>query len=521
MDHLLIAALRRVVHTAAVVLLLSASFPARAAEIGFNKFELVQQYLGTASAGDGSERYRKVTVAMARKSMADARDVGVTFFRASATGYTPSSPGSRGDLDAWLSNPARHWAQVDLMMADLDAAGLRLVPTFIWNARQFPALAGETVRDLVVDPKSQSYQLAVRYIREFVGRYRRRPTILFYELTNEMNLLADLDLAGRCTRQHTNQPRGNHCSTEANFSTQELIAFTSRLATVIRQVDPSRRISSGYDVPRRAAEHLRAVPEWSQGGPDWTADSREQLQRNLVEIHENIDIISVHLYPGTENTRFGNTDPASASLLEEVHRIARRAGKPLFVGEFSDGSLLDARPDAFTARMLGRIVELNVDYSAYWTWQFYQNSLSSTRDTPATKSSLEPGIADGLLRKIRQAAGKSAAPVAARNDTTPPRLVLTWPLECAKVTSTEQKVHALASDDSGAVRAVEVLVDGTAVATLTNPPFEAVVNVRGLAPGEHLLTVRASDLAGNVATSGTNILVEADSGVRCARSFPQ
>ena len=59
--------------------------------IGLNKFDLLKQYTGLASGGDGSTRYRKVTQAMGRKAIADARDAGVTYLRVAATGFAPSA----------------------------------------------------------------------------------------------------------------------------------------------------------------------------------------------------------------------------------------------------------------------------------------------------------------------------------------------------------------------------------------------------------------------------------------------
>ncbi len=47
--------------------------------IGLNKFDLFLQYLGHASGGDGSAAYRVVTREMARKAIADAKNLGVGF----------------------------------------------------------------------------------------------------------------------------------------------------------------------------------------------------------------------------------------------------------------------------------------------------------------------------------------------------------------------------------------------------------------------------------------------------------
>jgi hypothetical protein len=503
-------------HNALIAALVLFGPPASGVEIGFNKVELLQQYLGTASGGDGSERYRKVTIAMARKAMADARDLGVPFLRFAAAGYSPIQHGGDSDLKLWMSDPARHWEQVDRLFSDADAVGLRVVPTFIWNVHQFPALTGETVRDLLTNAQSRSSLLAARYIREFVGRYSKRRTILFYELTNELNLSADLDLVKRCSQGAYPFPP---CSTVASFSTAEMVAFTGRLAFLLRQLDGERKISSGFDVPRRAAEHLRARPEWSAEGGDFSLDSKEQFGRNLLGIHEALDIISVHLYPTQENARFGAADPTATALLDEVYKIAKESGKPLFVGEFGDPERSDARPDAYNVRMLHRIVRLQVDYSAMWAWQYYQTSLHSTRDSEATRANLEPGATDELLKTIREI-NRGRAAEGDTADLNAPRIVLTWPLACAAA-KPQQLVHVVASDDSGKLRTVEFLLDDILVASASSAPYATTIPMRDAAPGEHTIIARASDGAGNVARATVTVVVGRARNSVCRRIHAQ
>jgi Cellulase (glycosyl hydrolase family 5) len=490
--------------------------------IGFNKFELTTQYTGKASGGDGSLRYRNVTSAMARKALADAHELGVRFVRISATGFAPAAYGRSSDLDLWTKDPISYWQYLDVMFDDLDAAGLQVVPTFIWNVSQFPAMNNETVRDLVTNSKSASYQMAERYVREFIQRYKGRKTILFYELTNELNLGADLDTVGRCSRDTAPPAAAPLCKPKGNYTTDEMIAFTKRLAAVVRQADGSRQISSGFSVPRPAAEHLRARPEWVNGTADFTPDSVEQYQRNLADIHSAVDIISVHLYPGLGNSRFGDSNPKSVSLLEHTQKAAIKAGKPLFVGEFGDSERLDARPDSYTVRMLDKLVELKVPYSAIWAWQFYQRNPYQTRDNKDTAYSLEPGFTDELNQKVAQANSRLGnAPLKrAAKDSLPPRLVLTWPLECTLAKSL-QGAHAIVSDDSGHVAGVEFLVEDKVVAQIAKPPYTVVIKAGELRPGEHSLKARAFDDAGNVSTSEITLVVGAARGSKCKSVHPQ
>ena len=185
--------------------------------VGFNKFDLVLQYLGRASGGNGTTRFQKVTQAMARKSIVDARNIDVTLFRVSATGFDPVAFGHPGDLDLWRVNPGAYFALFDRMMADLEANNVQIIPVFVWNPTQFPAMANETLDALITDPNSGSYQLLTSYVTEFAERYYDHRMLYFYELTNELNLLADLDMVQSCRRDFGDSEM---CAHMGNFSSE-------------------------------------------------------------------------------------------------------------------------------------------------------------------------------------------------------------------------------------------------------------------------------------------------------------
>lgn len=224
---------------AVVVLVPTAASACDQFTIGMNKFDLALQYVGRASGGDGSPAYTRVTRAMARKAINDAARAGVTYFRISAPGYKPH------DLDLWVKDPTQYWASLDQMMADLRAAGICVVPVLAWNPVQFPTLTHESVSAMVEDPKSASWQLLERYVRDFVGHYRNSGNLLFYELTNELNNHADIDADAVCRRKKS----ADNCIAVSNFSTEQMNRFTARFASLIRSLDGAHKISSGFTLP--------------------------------------------------------------------------------------------------------------------------------------------------------------------------------------------------------------------------------------------------------------------------------
>jgi hypothetical protein len=477
--------------------------------IGANKFDLFMQYLGTASGGDGSDRYRRVTQAMAKKAIADANDIGLRYFRISASGYAPSAFGKRGDLDMWSKNRAAYWALFDQMMDDLQRIGMRIVPVFVWNASQIPAMTGESVAQMLRNPESKSYRLLVEYVREFAQRYRAHPALYFYELTNELNLSADLDQIKRCRTQRFSEL----CGPKANFSTEDVIRFSTRFAEVIRSIDRTHHISSGFSVPRSAAQHLRRQPEWSQKGPDWKPDSLEELQKYLADVHKGVDIISVHLYSAKEGLRFGAKEGEEGRLLEAVKQAADRIGKPLFVGEFGEPDPRKAKEGSFTFRILDKLVDLRVPYSAIWAWEFYQRTPHTAYDNQDDGFNLEPGFTDLILAKLVDANRKlgNRAVSKAEPDKVPPRVVLTWPLDCAPVKG-RQDIHAVASDNNGAVQRVEFWLGEKKLETDTRPAYQGTLNADGIKRGEYDLKAKAYDVAGNHAEFSSRILVKMNQG---------
>lgn len=90
--------------------------------------------------------------------------------------------------------------------------------------------------------------------------------------------------------------------------------------------------------------------------------------------------------------------------------------------------------------------------------------------------------------------------VTPRPDTEPPMVSLVQPLDGARLMGSAT-LSATASDDIGVTR-VEFFAEGTtSLGAATASPWEAVVDTTTLSEGLHVLTARAFDAAGHVATS--------------------
>jgi hypothetical protein len=152
-----------------------------------------------------------------------------------------------------------------------------------------PSLTHETVRDLITNRQSASYHLLKKYIGEFVNRYKYRDTIAFYDLTGEFNSRADIDLLRTC--ENTSGAGNVRCQPlSENFTTAEMIGFSTNLASYIRTLDSTRLISTGYTLPRRSAEHLR---ESHSGNASLVLGmkTRWRSSRKTSKIHSKVSIL--------------------------------------------------------------------------------------------------------------------------------------------------------------------------------------------------------------------------------------
>jgi hypothetical protein len=445
MTHIQSLLIGGLILVSALLCLLLQGTPAKAGQLGANAIYLMSNYVPHS---EESEAYRFIRRQMAKKAIGDAHAAGLTFLRVDLSGSRPINfEDNVNDLAIWQHDPNRFWSAADEMFDDLDQAGMRIVPTLAWSIIQFPALGGDDLLTFLRNPGSQSRVLFTRFVTDFVTRYKNGQTILFYELSNEWNLFSDIDVEVTC------QP-GKRCVWH-NFNTDDLLAFARSVVSLVKSLDPSRKISSGYSLPRPAATHLRS-------GAGWINDSIEEFKQYLLYISEPFDIVGVHIYPPTD--RFGLPPEQPSEFISVVMSAVRSVGKELFIGEFGDSG---ATP--FLREFLRAIVDQRVDYAAIWVWEFYQSSTYEAHNTEPSRFSIEPGYYDDLIALLAQTE-QSLGHQPATKASDPPSVILTWPLPCAKLDQSTN-LAAVASAGIRGVKSVEFSVNGKPLAMLSAPPF--------------------------------------------------
>lgn len=317
--------------------------------VSVNKFDLFLRFL------EGGEAKQQAV-----QAIEEAAKQGFTVIRFAGVGFYPSH------MRNW-ANEKVYWGAFDELVQIAKRYGVRLIPVINWNLYLFPDMANECVQDMLTNPDSRSRQYLWVYTYQLVSRYKNEPTVLFWELTNEMNLGADLEFQfpyGRSDLNPTHEGTAFMRLRRDNFTTEQMIPFLKEWATFIKQIDPNHLIGSGFSAPRPAAQHLRRA----MGKGDWTADSEQEMEIYLRDTHPDpIDLISIHFYRQHDNLRFGNKDEDSAQVLAVFKRAAERIGKPLYIGETGDDYA--QRPNApFLRNVLEQVKKLDISLTLVWNW---------------------------------------------------------------------------------------------------------------------------------------------------------
>jgi thermitase len=141
--------------------------------------------------------------------------------------------------------------------------------------------------------------------------------------------------------------------------------------------------------------------------------------------------------------------------------------------------------------------------------------LTSTTTTPSfafnwnsTTVANGPHKLTVIANEASGVSGQASVPVSVNNltpDTTPPSVGISNPANASTVAGLVP-VQGSATDNVGVVN-IQLLVDGTLTGTTSSSPFSFNWNSSLAANGSHILTVKASDAAGNVGQAATTVNV--------------
>ena len=371
---------------------------------------LVQALWNVWAGGDG-------LAATAAAAQAACAGRGFTTLRVAGSPFWPI------EWATYKANKTAFFEQARQGMEALVAGGCtRIIVTLFWNIFALSDLHGEPLGALTAGARgagaSTSYAASLAYIDEFVGAFKAMPQVAAWELTNEFNLLYDLDQSGstNCCAPSKGTPASR--TRADNVSTSDGGSLLTAWASRIRSVDPTRPISSGHGIPRPSAMHLR--DSYHAPGRDWTPDTLPEFYAIFAQVAECCEWASAHVYPGADNARWNRTGAEDARMLFYLQAATAAAAaaqaRPtrLLVGEFgqlpADG-VDPAAPRPFVDALLQALattqppgVQGVTEAALLWVWEF-----GSQNGTENRGWAVWPGVTQGLVDALQAFNGGSVS----------------------------------------------------------------------------------------------------------------
>ena len=298
----------------------------RDSAVSVNIVDLLWSYAGLTT---GNASFARDTM------FAACQQRNFTFIRFAALPYWPR------DISAlYFADPSGYWKLMDAIVADATTASCRLMPSLFWNMLAIADVyhePGGVVYDPALGP-SEARSAMAEFAAAFATRYNSSATIIAWETGNEYNLIYDLNMTEQqpfiCTACGSPAAR-----TQAdNVSTAGGVAWQQYMTKVLREADPmGRPVSSGHAMARpdatwRRENYAAAIPV-----PRFV-DSVAQFYETTAMQQVGVQLMSQHIYAGSDNERFGINDPSSPAVLNYARAAAGAANQTLFVGEFGDAT---------------------------------------------------------------------------------------------------------------------------------------------------------------------------------------
>lgn len=339
--------------------------------MGVNMPNLHQSYMGTWF--HNREKYG--THENARQAMIDgvldAAKNGVAFMRFFA------GPGYPKDISLlYAKDPERYWKLMDEVFALCRTNNIRLIPSLgtvtgwhLWCSE--PAQA-------TLDPSSKTYAATMKYIREFVSRYKDDPTVLMWELENEVMLKSDVDAKGRPLK-----PKGVYPADlsdtirtigerEDSLTWDMIMRIYKEHTAFIKSIDPNHLVTSGDSRTRDECTSRRETfPNFKYRNDTWS----EHLANNIAS-QASLDVFSFHQYgkPGdlSDEKKYPLWPSTSKERAIGLVRAAIASGKPVFIGELGQDTPKHVNDPgmSWTLDYIDACEKEGVPLICLWVWHF-------------------------------------------------------------------------------------------------------------------------------------------------------
>ena len=276
--------------------------------IGFDKFDLAMQIMAEYMPDvftAFSEGFRR---SAAVEALTQLNEMGFKVIR------VWGGPMSKIQMQKSYYNEEKkelYYQALDDMLTLCQEFNIKVIFSVGWGWQTFDDLAGEKAGTLVRDPESSSRKMFNDYLEDIINRYKKYPSVVMWEIGNEMSLKSDINNA-------------------QYWKSEELASYYADTANRIRKADPLRMIGTG-DNDRGAAwrNYQFAKNGISTSIPD-TFNNHTEWYKLMYAMEKGApDAISIHYYRrNTEEEKISN--PFSVA---DYMKIAEAVGKPLYIGE--------------------------------------------------------------------------------------------------------------------------------------------------------------------------------------------
>ncbi len=276
-------------------------------ELSFNKFDLSVNLLSYFFGGEVDASILENE----EKSLKTLQENGFSAVRVFLNNpWTPNYASLRTE-----EGKETYYKAIDYMLELCDKYGIRLIASLQLETEVFLdaveidgtwVKSGEISAEIISDPDSKSRQFVYSYLDEFITRYKDRDTILMWEISNEINLDADVGPAVSVVMASAIQS-GN---------------FYKDITEYINALDQNHLVDSG-DACMRGCSYSLLTDTMAGRSITWKPDTLEEHNRILWIFNHGINVISSH---------GGTTADEYANLMN----CSRAWNKPLYLGETGD-----------------------------------------------------------------------------------------------------------------------------------------------------------------------------------------
>jgi len=334
--------------------------------IGVNIPHLSQAYMGTwfhiRDVYKTPENARHAMV----EAIQDAAGSKIAFVRFFA------APGYPVDIDKlYAVDRDEYWRLMDEVFELCRKHNVKLVPS-LGIIGTWSTYLGEP-RQALLDPDSETHKATYGYVREFVSRYKDDPTVLMWELSNEVFHFADLNFTGKRARGRgvfspDSTAYREKLSFEDSLSTAMLMAVCESMTTFIKDIDSNHLVTTGDAGPRACSVSLREnFPKTV-----WKIDTlRQHFSSLLMQQAAPLDVISLHKYGNfTSKTKVAQLD--HLEFLRCAVRCVHSSLCPVFVGELGQAKphFKDDPQAEWTRAAIDLLEEEGAALAAIWVWHF-------------------------------------------------------------------------------------------------------------------------------------------------------